>query len=126
MAGLLLWPCRQKPDLNSASTIQKKLALFLLVVFALSVTPKSLFHEALAHHKDGLVCQHPDKKLPCIHRPAYHCAFDDLVVSAPYLATEKVGEVDFIRFFAPYECFYQPVVLPEALGQTESRGPPAN
>lgn len=96
------------------------------MVFALSVTPKSLFHEALAHHKDGLVCQHPDKKLPCFHRQAYHCAFDDLVVTAPYLATEKVSGIGFIPIFAPYEFFYQPAILPEALVQTESRGPPAS
>ena len=96
------------------------------MVFALSITPKSVFHEALAHHKDGLVCQHPDKKLPCIHRQAYHCSFDDLVVSAPFLTTQKGCEVGFIRLFAPYEFFYQPALLPEALVQTESRGPPAS
>jgi hypothetical protein len=119
------WLYRQKPELNSATTIQKKAAFFLLVVFALSITPKNVFHEALAHHKDGLVCQHPDKKLPCFHRQAYHCSFDDLVVSAPFLATHKESVAVCFCTFAPFTFFYQPSILPEAFLQTESRGPPA-
>ncbi|HEU4902455.1 MAG TPA: hypothetical protein VFT06_06665, partial [Flavisolibacter sp.] len=94
-------------------------------VFALSTTPKTFFHEALAHHQDGAVCQHPDEKLPCFHRQTYHCAFDDLVVTAPYLATRAEAEVDCPIYFVLLVSLYQPDILPAHRLHKESRGPPA-
>lgn len=111
--------------MNSTDSIQKRLAFFLLVVFAVSITPKVFFHEALAHHKDGVACQHPDEKLPCIHRPAYHCAFDDLVVTAPYLATRAEAVVVCPVYFIPYVSLKQPNILTTHCLHTEGRGPPA-
>jgi hypothetical protein len=111
--------------LNSTDSIQKRLAFFLLVVFALSITPKTFFHEALAHHKDGAVCQHAGEKLPCFHRQAYHCAFDDLVVTAPYLATRAEAVVVCPVYFIPLVPLQQPDILAAYRLHTEGRGPPA-
>lgn len=94
------------------------------MIFAISSTPKVWFHEALAHHQDGLVCQDRDKSAPHFHQPSYHCAFDDLVVSSPYLFVELNGAPE------PPLCYRQPVsgVLPSFLSALlpyrESRGPP--
>lgn len=110
--------------MNNSDFIQKRLALFLLVVFALSATPKPFFHELLAHHKDGLVCNNHDKTKPCLHQQAYHCQFDDLVVTAPYLSSSPELLLIKSSYVVQHESFSQSSLLTTAFRSLDSRGPP--
>lgn len=111
-------------SLNRTDTIRKKLAFLLLLVFALSTAPKILFHEALADHKDGLVCQDADKSVPHFHQPSFHCSFDDLVVSSPYISVELKGAPDELVFFLREPSGLTTSTFSSFLLQQESRGPP--
>jgi hypothetical protein len=122
-SGCYLPPANGR-TLSKADSIQKKVALFLLVVFALSITPKVVFHEVLAEHKDSLLCQDKDKTAPHFHLPAFHCSFDDLVVTSPYLSIDfppaperpvffKINSFGFFTFASSFSFLHR-----------ESRGPP--
>lgn len=110
--------------MRNTDLIQKRLALFLLVVFALSATPKIFFHELLANHKDGLVCNKQDKSKPCLHRQAYHCQFDDLVVTAPYLSAVPAISLNNPTFVTQHEACVLPQTIAAPLRHVDSRGPP--
>ncbi|WP_121352326.1 hypothetical protein [Flavisolibacter nicotianae] len=111
-------------DLNGNDRIRKKGGFFLLLVFALSITPRTFLHEAFAGHRDGIVCQHPGKNLPCFHRQAFHCSFNDLVVTAPYLAPLPLAVAAPPCFDNRPVSFFLPALLPAVLLRAENRGPP--
>jgi len=57
----------------------------MLVLFALSITPKIAVHALVAHHKDShLVVSHD--KTDQINKAGFHCQVDNLVVELPYLS----------------------------------------
>ena len=105
-------------------TIRKWTACLLLVLFAVSITPKVIFHDVLAGHKDGLVCQDTDKSAPHLHKPAFHCSFDDLVVSSPYLLAELRKSPEPIYFFQQVFAHFPSPALSTLFLHKESRGPP--
>lgn len=105
--------------------IQKGLALFLWVVFALSITPKPFFHDVLADHKDEQVCRDKDKSSPHFHKPASHCSFDDLVVSAPFLIVPQAFAPEPLQRAGHFSELIPSFVCSLACQATESRGPPS-
>jgi hypothetical protein len=93
-------------------------------VFALSATPKVVFHEILAEHTDGPVCHDRNPAETHFHQPAFHCAFDDLVVSSPFLLFTLNEAPEPTVLFPPFAIsFIAPDVL-RAFLHSESRGPP--
>jgi hypothetical protein len=110
--------------LNSTESKNKAIGFFFLVVFLLSITPKTYFHEALAHHKDGLVCKEQVEQGPCFHRQAYHCHFDDLVVSVPFVASVSCFVLKQPAQFAYSLPFFPVLHLTSSFRSMEGRGPP--
>ncbi|MGH2647121.1 MAG: hypothetical protein ACRDE8_06120 [Ginsengibacter sp.] len=78
--------------------IKKVVTALLLVVFAISATPKLFLHDAFANHKDSKAAASSDtfhhKK---IAKSTIHCQLDDLVVEAPYISYNNN-----IKVFAPF------------------------
>jgi hypothetical protein len=111
--------------LKSRDSIRRHIAIFLLVVFALSASPKVFFHDAFSRHTDGPVCTDNDKTNQHFHLPAFHCSFDDLVVTAPFLTAAQfaTGEqpVELIAFIPSHHSqqFLSPFL------SIEGRGPPS-
>lgn len=96
----------------------------MLVVFAISVAPKSYFHELLANHKDIIGCTHAPGSAPCAHQQPFNCHFDDLVVTAPFLfatmgfyATKPIEQISDHVFYSSHLTSF--VLLHKA-----GRGPP--
>jgi hypothetical protein len=56
-----------------------------MLVFGLSVTPKSMLHALVANHKDTPITSTPDAR---IMASTFHCHADDLVVEFPFLKNE--------------------------------------
>ncbi|HZH35927.1 MAG TPA: hypothetical protein VEX65_01560, partial [Flavisolibacter sp.] len=110
--------------LRRKHSIRTSFAFFLLLVFALSATPEVLFHEALAPHTDGPVCQDRDKSETHLHQPAFHCCFDDLVVSSPYISFDLNAVASpLCYYFTPGESSVTYIFSSFFLHQ-EDRGPP--
>ena len=70
--------------MSGNNTIRKLSAGFLLLLFALCVTPKKTLHDLIADHKDtpfastGAMQQH-------ISNSGFRCNCDDLVVESPFI-----------------------------------------
>jgi hypothetical protein len=111
--------------LKQQSVIQKWVASLLLVVFAISITPKTYFHEVIARHKDVSVCTHPPQAAHCIHKQGFNCPFDDLVVTAPFLLEKDNYSFDIIARYPNKSAVYKESFLAYALLQKNGRAPPA-
>ncbi|HEU4634236.1 MAG TPA: hypothetical protein VFS22_09640 [Flavisolibacter sp.] len=106
-------------------SIQKIIAFVLLVVFSISVAPKAYFHDAIAHHKDVVVCHHPEGLSACVHSQPFHCHFDDLVVTAPFLI-QAVPHSFFVEInYLDKQDQYNTSYTFSSLYQKAGRGPPA-
>ena len=115
---------KNEATLNSIHSIQKRIALFLLVVFALSATPKAFFHDVLAKHSDGIVCTETDKSSPHFHHPAFHCSFDDLVVTSPFVSLSIDEAPEHAAVYAVAATGFTAFIPSSPFLHKESRGPP--
>ena len=119
-----VWVNNSYTTLQKPGIIQKLVALLLLVVFTISFTPEHLFHDALATHTDQPVCPDEDKAIPHLHNPTFHCSFDDLVVSVPYLGVTEQPAIEQPEVVVIPSVYISTEPLSTRLRYTESRGPP--
>jgi hypothetical protein len=110
--------------LNQKTTIQKTLAIFLVLVFALGTAPKYWFHDLVADHKDQPDCGqvHHSKVL---HQKAPNCHFDDLVVTAPFLTANDLPEVSPIVHYVKKQNATYSSAVQSFSPHKENRGPPS-
>lgn len=105
--------------------IQKIIAFVLLVVFAVSITPKAYFHDAIAHHKDVVSCHHPEPGSSCVHSQPFNCHFDDLVVRAPFFIENDEFTIILLTRYVDKQDAYQLSWSQSSASQKANRGPPA-
>lgn len=104
--------------------IKKIVASFLLIVFALSITPTIVFHNWLAEHTDTCK-QSTDTKAQQIGKQTFNCHCDNIVAESPFTQTETFKSLPPIQIFsvaATVDIFQLPA------SQTifhSLRGPPA-
>jgi len=110
--------------LKQNNNIQRVIAFFLLVVFSISMAPKTYFHTVLANHKDVSFCNEVHKASSCLHKQSVQCHFDDLVVNTPFFVQEEKLAVNpaihFDTFYSSYLSFYTNATAP----LRDGRGPP--
>ena len=112
-------------SLTKKTIIQKILAGLLLVLFTISFIPKSYFHDAFADHTDSAGCNYAIGKSACVHQQGFHCSFNDLVVTAPYVAFSSGFNLVQSFIHVSYTSKYHIPILPEYFFAAESRGPPS-
>lgn len=86
------------------SHILKLVTGFILVVFAFSITPKKVWHDLLANHKDLTASNYQiSKKGDQVHKTVINCNCDQLVVESAFVARPSIYsievpiiEIDFI------------------------------
>jgi hypothetical protein len=94
-----------------------------MLVFTISILPKTYFHNWIANHKDGSDCIQVHKT-PVIHHQSINCHFDDLVVTASYvLQSEQYIPLPHIHISTHKVAFYV-ANSQVAFLHKESRGPP--
>lgn len=71
--------------------LQKLMAVLLLMLFALSITPKKLLHDAVARHTDTVLkTDILNTGNPLLSAAGIHCQTDNLVVISPFENTATV------------------------------------
>lgn len=121
----LLLPAHARQfNLKQNQAIQKILSAVLLLLFSISIIPKTFFHDAIAHHKDVAVCLHPQKDAACVHQHGFHCGFDDLVVTAPYLLLPAQTFLRAPQEYATFQTYFSTSFLQHYFFHAENRGPP--
>jgi hypothetical protein len=111
-------------ELKNKPVKKNSLALALLFVFAVSVVPKTYFHDLIADHKDILTCDHSCGTSSHLHPQRFNCHFDDLVVTAPYVfqSCEILFSVNNLH---ELNSAYPPSLLKYEIFYKETRGPPS-
>ena len=67
----------------------------MLVIFALSITPKKLLHDLVANHRDKQALSFADNSTSQINRAVFNCHCDNLVVESPF--TDDYSPIIFIN-----------------------------
>ena len=104
--------------------IQKTLAVLLLAVFALSITPKLTLHQLVADHTD-LVTAIDNTDSEKVSTAGFKCDCDQLVAESPF--ADNVIVFHFKKLSA-YPAFINPaykIALLSGSGSTDTRGPPS-
>jgi hypothetical protein len=110
-------------SLRQNSHIQKFIAVALLLVFTVSIAPRSFFHDLVANHTDTPGCS-IDHKVSAVHKQGIHCHFDDLVVSVPFVLQSESASAPFVLHFVQTNDSYSDSYLSYFLLHKENRGPP--
>jgi hypothetical protein len=105
--------------------IQQLTGFLLLLVFALSTAPKSYFHDLVADHHDEVISCDLAHKTSVLHKKAYHCDCDDLVVSTPFVFQQDVFRATLLKYFPVKQEFICSAFVAEYPNRHDSRGPPA-
>lgn len=107
------------------SHILKLVTGFILVVFAFSITPKKVWHDLLANHKDLSARNYQiSKKGDQVHKSVINCNCDQLVVESAFVAKSSIFSIEVPTIEKEY------IVKPYSFSFNESiynfgvRGPP--
>ena len=83
----------------------------MLVIFALSITPKKLLHDLVANHRDKQALSFADNSTSQINRAVFNCHCDNLVAESSF--TDDYSPIIFLtpgvfakRSSSPVVCFY--------------------
>ncbi|MEO5967234.1 MAG: hypothetical protein ABIP68_00930 [Ferruginibacter sp.] len=105
------------------SYIRSFFALLLIIIFALSNTPKQQLHNLFAGHTD-ISTNHKSSELN-FSKAEFHCQCDNLVVIAPFLGSSYYTLPSAVKYFSTFVSakkselpLYQKIYF-------ELRGPPA-
>src|SRR5690349_20129001 len=71
-------------NLKKRGNIQRPVAMVLMFVLLICMAPKTWFHDLVARHKDVSSCREK-YTTTVLHNNSYHCHFNDLVVSVPFI-----------------------------------------
>lgn len=69
--------------------MNRSISLMLLVLFALSITPKKTLHDLLVHHQDDLVNFHQQE--PTVSQSGYHCDTENWVAESPFTGEQQAS-----------------------------------
>lgn len=110
--------------MKGRSIIQRILALVVLLLFTLSITPKKYLHDCIADHIDYCSINLTDD--PTVSQADFDCDCEDIVVSSPFIDV-GLSELNFPPFSLQcqaadrYSFYFFVAPLTK-----DSRGPPAH
>ena len=101
------------------------LAGFLLCVFSLAITPKRLFHNLMANHKDTYAKSSENGQTQ-LAKAGINCPCDNLVAISPFDETGQMPDLQAPLFFSDYREYYAYAYIYSISFFFELRGPPAH
>ena len=100
---------------------RRYLALALLLVFALAITPKQLLHDAVANHKHHWTLPTPDAR---INKASFLCDCDNLVAEGSFIQIANLTLVYPQVEYVVYPLHHYKYSQPLAIAAFILRGPP--
>ena len=107
-------------------TFKQFLALAMLVVFALSITPQKSIHDLVAKHIDPNSCSvHKDLPIEQVENTALHCSFDFQVATTPFVDYDFSIEIATPFIAQARNAQFEDKTISQHAILSDSRGPPA-
>ena len=109
-----------------SKTIRQFIALVMLVVFAFSITPQQIIHDAVAKHLDPTICEvHKDVPLDQVENTRLHCSFDFQVATALFIYYDFSIQINAPEQIETRYAFYLATPAAQALQKNTNKGPPS-
>ncbi|MCY7293485.1 MAG: hypothetical protein LH615_15010 [Ferruginibacter sp.] len=109
--------------LHKNKTIRPFLALLMLVIFTVNITPKRYLHDVFADHKDSISNVSKDGKVQ-ISQDGYHCDCHHLVATSPFVEQDDVITSSLHFQYNLFRTYYSCSIPPATALFFELRGPP--
>jgi hypothetical protein len=109
--------------LKFSFTIRRITSAFLIVVFALSITPVIVLHNLTANHTDVSYAD-KNQKSNQVSKAGIHCNCINFVAEAQFLNDFAIINIATSRSFLPVHIFYKESFLSKDNFFAELRGPP--
>lgn len=107
-------------------TIRQLIALAMLVVFAFSITPQQIVHDAVAKHLDPTICAvHKDVPVDQVENTKLHCTFDFQVATTPFVYFDFSIQIKTPEQFETKYAFYNVASATRSTQKKSNRGPPS-
>lgn len=107
-------------------TIRQLIALAMLVVFAFSITPQQVVHDAVAKHLDPTVCAvHKDVPVDQVENAKLHCTFDFQVATTAFTHFDFSIQIQAPAAISVQNATYKEARLAAVIFHQSSRGPPS-
>jgi hypothetical protein len=110
-------------NLSETSTIRSIITGFLLLVFALGITPKLTLHNLIATHKDGSSAVKKNGQT-AVGKYAFNCQCENQVIESPFMANLDCFVLSNTQFFTSFENDFTENYLAQHLFGFTLRGPP--
>jgi len=106
--------------------LQKLMAVLLLMLFALSITPKKLLHDAVARHTDTVLkTDILNTGNPLLSAAGIHCQTDNLVVISPFENNASVLTLSIPLYYIFSNSLIRKTFISDETIVFGLRGPPA-
>lgn len=110
-------------ELKQQTIIRKCMALMLLVIFTISITPKPYFHNVFAKHQDKGSCSDTYARSH-FHSGGLNCHFDTTVVIAPYCFEHLPVYFEPFEYLQTFPSSFSSIKVSPPDRSKENRGPP--
>jgi len=94
----------------------------MLLIFSISMAPKTFFHDLVSDHKDSNCPEKHDSAV--LHQKEHHCHFDNAVVNIPFLMWSTAQTELVISYSVKEVSEYQTLFFQSCFLNKENRGPP--
>ena len=111
-------------NVKKSNQIRQFLAVLLLSIFAIAVTPSIIFHNILAHHTDETI-QHHHTQSEELANAGINCHWDNLVCEGSFLNNFSSVELFGLASFSPFYSFFYTTHYTLFKHYVALRGPPA-
>ena len=113
-----------KSILHNHVLIKRFVALFLLGVFTLAITPKKTLHVLLANHTDNTT-KSKDGEGQQLSKSGFNCKCDNLVAESTFVSDQHIFYFPIFTFFSPH-IFKEISFYSISKSYNLLRGPPVN
>lgn len=104
--------------------VKRLLSGILLVLFALSITPKKTLHDWIVNHKDG-VTHTVASDIAQLSKDGFNCDCQSLVTESPFTADYQSVDIIASQSFIEHPAIQLHQVYTSTCFFFEHRGPPA-
>jgi len=104
--------------------IKKIVAIFFAFLLLLSMAPKIVLHDLVAHHRDKSFSTHSTTQTE-VSKAGFNCHFDDFVCESPFIPYQAVNLYKPLLVHQIFSQFYKSSFSTPHYFYAALRGPPA-
>ena len=122
--SLFLQRCN-KYRLDKKTTIRQLFSMFMLLLFAFSITPKKTLHTIFGCHSNTTAKSITHNETEQLATKSFHCGCDHQDLQTPFLHSPTFFSTIAFKYGAPLISRYKTAVYRQSILSADLRGPPS-